>query len=97
MAIMFSFIFGITFIVIGILVLLSNYIYVVGNILNKKRGIQKHYSFIPLVAPIFILLGVHFSPMQFNWYYWFVTIADLGTLVLILSLPKLIKEIFSTN
>jgi hypothetical protein len=65
-----------------------NWWYVIASELNKRRGIDKHYSTVPLIS--LILAGViayPLYPFTPNWWIWVLPAVDIGNWMLIIGLP----------
>lgn len=62
----------------------------------QRKGIDRHVSMAPLVAPASLLLGLVALPVAKPWYAWLLPFVDPSLVVLIVSLPLLIREFRDT-
>lgn len=58
----------------------------------QRKGIDRHVSMAPLVAPALILGGLAAIPIAKSWYAWLLPFVDPSLAILIVSLPLLIRE-----
>lgn len=58
----------------------------------QRKGIDRHVSMAPLVAPALILGGLAAIPAAKFWYAWLLPFVDPSLTILIVSLPLLIRE-----
>jgi len=87
------FIIGTVFILSGLSMVLCNYAYLVMNYINRRKGIDKHHSWIPLLGSVFTLIGIYISPLEFKKFYLLIFVLDPGTLFTFMSLPWFFKRI----
>lgn len=88
---------GILLIILGSFVILCNYIYLFKNWINKKQKVDKFHSQIPLFGALLLFVGLTLLPTGFSKYYYFVFAIDPGTVMFVLSLPVLIKEMYNRS
>ena len=62
------------------------------NLSNQRKGIDRHVSMAPLVAPALLLLGLACVSVAKSWYAWLLPFVDPSLAILIVSLPRLIRE-----
>jgi hypothetical protein len=58
----------------------------------QRKGIDRHVSMAPIVAPVLILGGLVVIPFAKYWYAWLLAFVDPSLAILIVSLPLLIRE-----
>lgn len=85
-------IIGVLLISTGFFVILCNYVYLMKNYLNKKHNVKKFHSLIPLLGALLVMGGSFILSVKFKIYFLLIFIFDPGTAVLLLSIPRLIKE-----
>lgn len=89
-------IIGALLILLGLFIVLCNYVYLLKNYLNRKRNIEKFYSLIPLFGALLLLGGSFVLSVKFRVYFLLIFIFDHGTSILLISVPRLIKEFRTT-
>lgn len=90
-------IIGISLILLGVFIVLCNYVYLLKNHLNRKRNKEKFYSLIPLFGALLLLGGSFVLSVKFRVYFLLIFIFDPGTSIFLISIPRLIKEMCTTD
>jgi len=90
-------IIGALLVFLGIFTILCNYVYLIKNYLNKKHNIKKFHSLIPLFGALLVLGGSFVLSIKFRMYFLLIFIFDPGTVVFLLGIPRLIKEMRATK
>lgn len=69
-------------------IVVMNWVWVIASELNKRKGIDKHYSTVPLIS--LILAGViayPVYPFTPKWWIWIIPAVDIGNWALVIGLP----------
>ncbi len=91
-------IFAIALLFLGAFITFINYGAIFENRKNAKRGIDKHHSFVPILAPVGFIGGGLLLPYNFGSYFCFASLFDPGTIVLIIGFPYyLIRSIVNRD
>jgi len=85
-------IIGAIFIFYGSLIILQNYTRQFNNAKNAKMKNGKHSSAAPFIGPIGIILGFLIFPVKFSPLIFLVFVIDPDTVLIVKSIPFLIKE-----
>jgi hypothetical protein len=88
---------GVCFLIAGISIVACNYLYLWMNYGNRKRNINNFNSLIPLFGALFLLVGSFMLLIKFRIYFLLVFVLDPGTLILLLSMPKLIRDLIKSR
>lgn len=63
---------------------------------NKRRGIDKHYSMVPIISLIFVSLAVVAYPYSPKWWMWLIAAGDISNLLMVLWPFFLLKDRFAS-
>ncbi len=75
-------------ILISVYILIMNWGCVIKNIRNKRKGIDRHHSTVPLVSIVFaVALAYPLYPYTPKWWIFIIPILDIGNWILIIGLP----------
>lgn len=80
-------------ILLGVLVVWMNWWCVRASTRNKRRGIDKHHSTVPVVSFIFTgVLAYPLFPYEPKWWISIIPAFDIGNWMLIIGLPWVITQ-----
>ena len=82
-------IIGIILILFGAYIIILNFIRQFNNA-KKKDG--KYSSPAPFIGPLCIVIGYAILPIKFSWLIFLAFVIDPDTIIIIASIPFLIKE-----
>lgn len=82
---------GVCLLVMGAWVIIANWIMLCANLRNRRLGIDRHHSFVPLFGPLLVSGGLY---LTVGWSAWLVApwAADVATLSLVLLVPFLLAR-----
>ena len=92
---LFIYFLGASFLLLGSFIIFSNYVRQITNFSNRHKENAKWSSPTPLVGPMFIIIGYTILPFEFSNLIFLVLILDPDTLIAILSIPYIIKGLFT--
>ncbi len=82
---------------LGVLFTLLNWGCIWARVRDRRRGIDKNHSLVPLVGPVFVMMGANVAPMEIPWWLWLSWAVDPGTYVLICVLPYVAYDIYTSK
>lgn len=85
-------ILAVVLLLFGAFITFANYGFIYENHKNYKNGIDRHHSFVPILAPVGFIAGGLLLPYSFGRYFCFAPLLDPGTIVLIVGLPYLLIQ-----
>ena len=88
----FRWILGGLLLLLGLYIAGFNWASILINRSNHRKGIERHVSMAPLIAPASLLTGMIVLPVAKSWHAWLLPFADPSLAILIVSLPLLFKE-----
>jgi len=92
------FIIGAVFIISGLSIVICNYAYLILNWINRRKGLDKSNSQIPLFGAVFLIVGVFFMPLNINKYYSLILLlVDPGTLIVFWCIPYFLIKAIKKN
>ena len=62
------------------------------NFKNKKRGINRHISGMPIIGPLLFIGGWYITPLPWSWFVLLILILDVDTLLLPVGLYLIYKK-----
>ena len=86
---------GIIFMGFGIFISLFSPYRTYINYQNNKNGIDKHMSMAPILGTSCFVFGYFSLPISFSYYTFLILFIDWDTVLLIIYLPFLAKELLS--
>jgi hypothetical protein len=92
------FIIGLVLVISGLSIVMCNYAYLILNWINRRKGLDKFHSQIPLFGAVFLIVGIFFIPSNFNKYYSLILLlVDPGTLMLFWCIPYFAMKALKKN
>ncbi len=91
------YILGSLFVLFGLYGITLSYIRQITNYRHIRQGIDSWSSPTPFLGPLAILIGSLVLPLQFGWWILFVFLVDPDTIIALISLPPLIRDIIREN
>ena len=88
---LFRYVAGGLLALVGIYIVLLNYIRQISNFRNRHKTDARHSSPAPFVGPLFIIVGYFLAPVSFSKWIFLVFMFDPDTLLVVFTLPFLIK------
>ena len=88
-----KYLFGGALLLSGLLIVFASYVRQITNFRNRKKENRQWSSPAPFVGPLFIIVGYSALPFEFSGWLFLVLVLDPDTVITILSLPHLIKEL----
>ena len=86
------YLFGGALLLLGILIVITNYVRQISNYRNRKEN--DHWSSpAPLVGPLFIIVGYATLPIEFSKWIFLAILLDPDTVVTVIGLPHLVKAL----
>lgn len=86
-------ILGLALTAFGGFIIVSAYIRQFHNYKVRKTGVGKHSSPAPFIGPIFVIVGLTLLSVKLSVWVWLLFLIDPDTVVIVLSLPMLIKRL----
>jgi hypothetical protein len=76
----------------GAYITILNWGCVIGSLMNKRRGIDKHYSTVPIVSIIAAGLAYIIYPLEPKAWVWLIPLVNIGNWELVIGLPIAISR-----
>ena len=86
-------ILGLVLTAFGGFIIVSSYVRQIHNYKVRKTGVGKHSSPAPFVGPIFVIVGLTLMSVKLSGWVWLLFLIDPDTVVIVLSLPLLFKQL----
>ncbi len=93
----FLWIVGGIIVALGVLLTLLNWGCVWTGVRDRRLGIDKNHSTVPLVGPAFVMLGAYAAPMEIPWWLWLSWAVDPGTFMVVCALPCVAYDIYTSK
>jgi len=81
----------------GFFIISTAYVRQFNNYKFRKTGQGRHSSPAPFVGPIFTIVGLALMQIDLPGWIWLLFLMDPDSLIIILGLPLLIKQLTSNN